>query len=358
MKETSAVMYVSAGGMILGLAWLMLFPLRRYLDRWQALDVPNERSMHTRPVTRGGGLVIVLLTLSGLLTLSLLWPVLSLRAALIYSLGALLIAIVSWIDDLRPLSNRLRFGVHLLSALIAVVGLGYWSRLSVPLVGEIGLGWLGLPLTMLWIVGLTNAYNFMDGIDGIAGSQAVVAGVAWWLLGVTSAQPLVALLGLLLAASSLGFLGHNWSPARVFMGDVGSAFLGYSFAVLPVLAATLPTDSAYPARLPLVGALVLWPFVFDTALTIVRRWRNGENIFAAHRSHLYQRLIMAGYKHPTVALLYTGMGAVGALLAYLWMTGILVSEWLVAPVVVLMAAGLYLFVTRQERGRHHLKVLG
>ena len=103
------------------------------------------------------------------------------------------------------------------------------------------LGRLGLIITFLWIVGLTNAYNFMDGIDGIAGGQAVVAGLGWAGLGYLTDQPLIGLLGLLLAASSLGFLGHNWPPARIFMGDVGSAFLGFTFAVLAVAAAQRDT---------------------------------------------------------------------------------------------------------------------
>jgi UDP-N-acetylmuramyl pentapeptide phosphotransferase/UDP-N-acetylglucosamine-1-phosphate transferase len=352
-----ALVYLSTGGLILCLAWLTLFPLQRCLDRWQAIDIPNERSSHSRPTTRGGGVIIVVLTLGSLLALSLLWPALSLGAALIYALGAALIAAVSWLDDLRSLSSRVRFGVHSVGALIALAGFGYWSRVTLPLIGELPLGWLGLPLTFFWIVGLTNAYNFMDGIDGIAGSQAVVGGLAWAAIGAAIGQPLVAALGTLVAASSLGFLGHNWSPARIFMGDVGSAFLGYSFALLPLIAAA-PRDAGYATQTPLAGLLVVWPFVFDTALTIVRRWRNGENIFAAHRSHLYQRLIIAGYSHRAVTLLYTAMAASGAIFAYLFVTTSGLIDWLVVAGVMLGAAGLHVFVARQERRRTDMKAIG
>ena len=114
----------------------------------------------------------------------------------------------------------------------------------------------------------------------------------WTFLGWSDNQPLVAALGLLLAAASLGFLGHNWPLARIFMGDVGSAFLGYTFAVLPVVAAQ------HNPRLAVAGVLLVWPFLF--------RLRHRENIFAAHRSHLYQRLVIAGYSHRTVTLLDPG----------------------------------------------------
>ncbi len=130
------------------------------------------------------------------------------------------------------------------------------------------------------------------------GGQAVIAGLGWLAMGQLVGQPLVSLVGVLVAGSSLGFLGHNWPPARIFMGDVGSAFLGFTLATLAVL------SGLADARLPFAGVLALWPFVFDTAFTLLRRWRRGENIFAAHRSHLYQRLVIAGWRHRDVTLLY------------------------------------------------------
>jgi UDP-N-acetylmuramyl pentapeptide phosphotransferase/UDP-N-acetylglucosamine-1-phosphate transferase len=167
-------------------------------------------------------------------------------------------------------------------------------------------------ITFFWVMGLINAYNFMDGIDGLAGVQAVVAGLGWALLGGIEGQILISSFGLLVAASSLGFLGHNWSPARVFMGDVGSAFLGYAFAVLPVMAI------AENPHLFLAGVLLVWPFVFDPTFTFIRRLRNGEDVFSAHRSHLYQRLVITGYSHRFVTLLYLGLNLTGLGLALLW----------------------------------------
>ncbi|MCU0494639.1 MAG: glycosyltransferase family 4 protein [Chloroflexaceae bacterium] len=305
---------IASGVLAAIIAYVGVFGLRAWAAR-RMLDIPNERSSHSRPTPRGGGLAIVVVTLAGLLLAGLLLPAWPLWALVGLLVGAALIATVSWFDDLKSLSNRLRFGVHTLAALLLIASFGFWQHVSLPLVGTLTWGWLGLPITLLWLVGLTNAYNFMDGIDGIASSQAVVAGLGWLLLGSMANQPLVAMLGLLLAAASLGFLGHNWPPARIFMGDVGSAFLGFSFAALPVIAAQ--TDS----RLALAGVLLVWPFVFDTALTFLRRWRNGENVFAAHRSHLYQRLVIAGASHRSVSCLYVALAAVGLPLALGWVSG-------------------------------------
>ena len=166
------------------------------------------------------------------------------------------------------------------------------------------------PLAFLWIVGLTNAYNFMDGIDGIAGGQAVVAGLAWALFGMIEQQTLIAMLGLLIAGSSAGFLMHNWQPARIFMGDVGSAFLGFTFASLAVM--------AWPnVRLAAAGALVVWPFVADAAFTFARRAARGERVMEAHRSHVYQRMNQRGLSHAAVSMIYTALAAIGAAAAIL-----------------------------------------
>jgi len=292
-----------------------------YMRRWAAqrmLDIPNERSSHTQPTPRGGGLLIVLVTLAGLWLAA---PFLGgsgeqAPALAAFTLGAALIAWVSWRDDLLPVSNRVRFGAHAAGALAVIVFVGFWRTVELPLLSPFALGWLGVPLTFLWLAGLTNAYNFMDGIDGLAGGQAVVAGLGWLALGQLVGLPVVSLVGVLVAGSSLGFLGHNWPPARIFMGDVGSAFLGFTLATLAVL------GGLADARLPFAGVLVLWPFVFDTTFTLLRRLRRGENIFAAHRSHLYQRLVIAGWRHRTVTLLYLGLALLGVGLALAWVGGL------------------------------------
>jgi UDP-N-acetylmuramyl pentapeptide phosphotransferase/UDP-N-acetylglucosamine-1-phosphate transferase len=333
------------GALALAFSYLGVVGLRRWAERRHMLDIPNERSSHTRPTPRGGGLAIVLVVLAGWLVALRLYSDAPAQAGLIYAAGAGLIAAVSWLDDLRSLPNRIRFGAHILGAILAIWAFGYWTDFAVPLVGSIHLGLLGLPITFIWIVGLTNAYNFMDGIDGIAGGQAVVAGSGWAVVGWLTAQPLVGIMGVLLAAASLGFLGQNWPPARIFMGDVSSAFLGYTFAVLAVAAAR------HDSRLAMVGVLFVWPFVFDTAFTLVRRLSHGENIFVAHRSHLYQRLVIAGCSHRFVTLLYIGLAAWGVIWALFWLQGIPGSAIVIVVTIPLLCLALWMFVNRRESAR-------
>ncbi|HEX2882804.1 MAG TPA: hypothetical protein VHO25_24965, partial [Polyangiaceae bacterium] len=253
----------------------------------------NERSSHRGAVPVGAGLVV--------LTVSMIaaWPVPALGAG--YLAGALLLGVVSWLDDLYAVPVAVRLVVQVLAA-GALLSLGSDFSMS-----------LSTALLVVWIVGSINAFNFMDGIDGMAGLQAVVAGVSWYLLGSRFAMSGVAQLGLILAAASGGFLLHNLSlggraTARVFLGDVGSVFLGYSFAALTVTASVQnPGGPIF-----ITGALFSWPLLFDTGFTLLRRLRRGEPLTQAHREHLYQRLVQGGLSHLHVSLAYAGLSMMGA----------------------------------------------
>ncbi|MCR4411156.1 MAG: glycosyltransferase family 4 protein [Thermoguttaceae bacterium] len=320
--------------------------VRRWAVR-HALDVPNPRSSHARPTPRGGGLAVVVAALGGWLGLGGLFPASAPWAVLLgYAVGAALVAGVSWLDDLHSLPAGPRLAAHVVAAAIAVVCLGSWETLTLPLGPTVALGNAGVVLTLAWIVGLTNAYNFMDGSDGIAGSQAVVAGVAWAALGWLGDEPLVTGLGLLLAAGSVGFLAHNWPPARVFLGDVGSVFLGYSFALMPLVALRSPTLA--PASI-LLAALPVWPFAFDAAFTFGRRLLRGEKVWAAHRTHLFQRLLVAGRSHRFVLLLYAGLAMLGGVMAVLCVRWPTPATWAALATIPLAAAGLWTLVVRVER---------
>ena len=342
---TFALQILGIAFLALVLSYLGVIGLRRWAERRQIVDVPSKRSSHTQPTLRGGGLAIVIVTLGGWFLYTRLNPELPWFSVLAYLAGAVLVGGVSWLDDLHSLPNRVRFAAHTIGAILIILGFGYWQTFSIPFFGPLYLGWFGFLITFLWIVGLTNAYNFMDGIDGIAGGQAVVAGLGWGVLGGLNGQPLTSVLGLLLATSSLGFLGHNWPPARILMGDVGSAFLGYTFAVLPTIAGV--EDS----HLILAGLLLVWPFVFDTAFTFLKRLFKGENVFAAHRSHLYQRLVIVGYSHRFVTLLYIGLALIGVILAFAWSLRVEGSAVAICLVIPLLCLGLWVFVIRQEGKR-------
>ena len=291
---------------VLSYAGVELF--RRWSLRRNLLDVPNERSSHTIPTPRGGGLIIVLISLSAYLIYSFS---VSGSFSKSYVFGAILIAAVSWLDDLVSISVVWRFLIHFIAAGIFISEAGYFSSLYIPFFQFEETGIFGVILTLVWIVWLTNAYNFMDGIDGIAGVQAVSAGIGWLLIGKILGFESTAFYGGVLAAASLGFLIHNWHPAKIFMGDVGSAFLGYSFAVLPLLAKN-ESGQAFDLQpiLLIVGILLVWLFVFDTLWTFANRLLRKEKVWQAHRSHIYQKMVINGLSHQFVTLFY---GVISAL---------------------------------------------
>jgi UDP-N-acetylmuramyl pentapeptide phosphotransferase/UDP-N-acetylglucosamine-1-phosphate transferase len=294
------------------LSCIGVYFIRRYAERRQILDHPNERSSHSMPTPRGGGLAIVILVIGTGLSFA---KEAALSHALIYLVCGLVIAYLGWRDDVHSLSPRVRFAVQGLVAVVSIYGLGYFKSVTIPLFGELGLGVAGAIITFMWIIGLTNAYNFMDGIDGIAGGVALAGGLGWMLLATNAHSPFAFGIALATAASSLGFLAHNWSPARIFMGDVASTFLGYTFAVLPLLSSDKSGDAL------MLGTLLMWTFILDASVTFFQRAFRRENVFTAHRTHLYQRLVIGGYSHAAISTLYISLTLLAGLLSYAWSWG-------------------------------------
>jgi Fuc2NAc and GlcNAc transferase len=290
-----------------------VYLIRRWAVPRQIMDTPNQRSSHSVSTPRGGGLAIVILVLGAALVYGVsaqLW-----KQTLVYVGVGGMVAWLGWRDDMHSLSPRLRLLLQASASVITILCLGHFKSITIPMLGNFPLGAAGIPITFLWILGLINAYNFMDGIDGISGGVAVAAGLGWMLLASSLANPLAYWIAFAIASSSLGFLGHNWSPARIFMGDVASTFLGFSFAVLPFMSAGQNKDTF------LLGTMVMWVFIMDAGVTFIQRLFKGENVMAAHRSHLYQRLVIGGCKHATVSLLYIFLTVLGVLLAIGWIHG-------------------------------------
>jgi UDP-N-acetylmuramyl pentapeptide phosphotransferase/UDP-N-acetylglucosamine-1-phosphate transferase len=230
---------------------------------------------------------------------------------------------MGWRDDVRSLPAAFRLIVQGLVAIASIWGMGYFKVAAVPMLGDVQLGLIGILITFLWIVGLTNAYNFMDGIDGMAGGVACSAALGWMWLSSNTETWFVFWTALAIAASSLGFLSHNWSPARVFIGDVGSTFLGYTFAVLSLVSADQGGDAL------LIGTLLMWIVIMDAFATFLGRVIGGENVLIGHRSHLFQRLVLSGYKHTTISLLYMLLTAIAGMLAFLWSQDDKVAPYLI-----------------------------
>ncbi|MBI5945850.1 MAG: glycosyltransferase family 4 protein [Chloroflexi bacterium] len=318
------------------LSYILVHLIRRRVVKGQLLDHPNDRSMHLMPTPRGGGLAIVVIVL-----VTAIWFAreTDLTHSLIYITCGVVIAWMGWRDDVQSLSHRFRFAVQGMIAVISILGMGYFKSVTIPLFGVLQLGVVGIIITFLWIVGLTNAYNFMDGIDGMAGGVAFSAGLGWMMLSSAGGQwgnPFVFWLALSIAAGSFGFLGHNWQPAKIFMGDVASTFLGYSFAVLPLLSADKGGDAL------MLGTLLMWTFIMDAGLTFINRLLKGEKVFSAHRSHLFQCLVIGGYSHAMVSSLYILLTLFAGLLSYVWARG----HQIAAPFIFLGLPLIWIFLSR------------
>jgi UDP-N-acetylmuramyl pentapeptide phosphotransferase/UDP-N-acetylglucosamine-1-phosphate transferase len=331
-----------AGGAGLTASVGLVSAAQHWAQRKTILDQPNDRSLHVRPTPRGGGIGIVVPVCFATAGVGALVP--EARAAGIWLAGVgLLVAAVGLVDDVRGLPAVTRLVAHVSAAALVLLGIGTWRTFVWPGLWSFSLGWAAVPFTFLVVVGLTNAYNFMDGVDGIAGSQGVVAGFGWIGAGYAIQDPLLAVVGAVIAMASLGFLFFNWSPASVFMGDVGSSFLGFLFAALAVYVATrLPATAT-------AGILFVWPFVFDTAFTFLRRARRRENLLCAHRSHLYQRLVLTGVSHRTVALLYGALATVGVAVGNAVVREARLASIAGAMLIGALAVGLWLAVIWRER---------
>jgi Fuc2NAc and GlcNAc transferase len=259
------------------------------------IDVPNERSSHTTPTPRGGGIAIASATLGAVIALAALGKI-ELRLLAAFVGGGAMVATVGFIDDRRPLSAGIRLAVHFAAALWALVWLEGLPPLRIAgQVFEFGIA--GYLLGALGIVWTLNLFNFMDGIDGIAASEAAFIAVAGSLLAIfTGAAMGVTAIALATGAACAGFLLWNWPPAKIFMGDVGSAFLGFTIAVLAIASARQNTVGL------LVWLLLGGVFFVDATVTFVRRLLRREPVHEAHRSHAYQWLARRWNSHRRVTI--------------------------------------------------------
>jgi UDP-N-acetylmuramyl pentapeptide phosphotransferase/UDP-N-acetylglucosamine-1-phosphate transferase len=268
---------------------------------WGFLDVPNERSSHVRVTPRGGGVAVVVAVYA-----SLYWLAARIDGTSVVLLaGAGLMALLGLLDDRFGLPVWLRFIAQVVAAAVLVSMGGSLSRLPLPQPLDLPLWPWAAPVTVLWIVVVVNAYNFMDGIDGLAGLQGLVTGA---MVSILSWSLTSSWLAAVLAGGCAAFLLFNWSPARIFLGDVGSGFLGFVFAGLPLLAPERDRSAAV-----LCVALSLWFYLSDVIYTRVKRIMKKHRWFAPHREHLYQRFAAAGSGHArTAGMLGLGAGVMSA----------------------------------------------
>lgn len=325
-----------------GLSAFLTWWLCRPGSRFYTLDHPNERSLHTSPTPRTGGIAIVavcvllgtaLLIYSGEETRRFIW----------LGIAMLLLATTSFLDDRLGLAAGGRLLVHLIVATTLLAG-GFvvdaielpGTRYALPL-------FVAAPLTLLFIAWMVNLYNFMDGMDGFAGGMAVAGFGTYALLGIVSGQYLFAGMNLIVAAAAGGFLLFNFPRARIFMGDTGSSSLGLLAAAFTMWGVQIDVFDSW------IGLLVFSPFIVDATVTLLRRFFRGEKIWQAHKAHYYQRVVQSGWGHRrTVLWAYVLMAAcaasaVAALRLSVSMQWVMIGCWIVAYL--MMALG----VRRLER---------
>ena len=313
----------------------------RYLRRRAILDRPNERSSHTAPTPRGGGIaaVIVLALVIGAILLLAETPVP--QSAIVIG-GFAALAVVSWIDDVRGLGPLPRF-----AAQFVVVGLAiyFWfTPASIAVGNNLGMpAWLvlaAIAVAWLWFI---NLFNFMDGIDGLAGVETASIGFALFALSAVTGYGFgYGIIGAAIFGAALGFLKYNWHPARIFMGDVGSVPLGFLLGWLLLTVGVNPDAPGIPA----FALIVPLYYLADASITIARRIRRGEKFWHAHREHFYQQALHAGRSHAQVAGMVAWTNLVLILLA---LAAVLYQPWPALAAAIVLTATLLALFARAKR---------
>ncbi len=283
------------------LSFVMTYFVRIWSIKRAILDIPNDRSSHTIPTPRGGGLAVAIVWF---LVISLLFLNSKIDNKLYFALlCGIPISAIGLLDDVITISPKIRLIIQIVSSILAIMILG---GLKIVEFGSINFQstFILSVIAVIGIVWFTNLFNFLDGIDGYISTEVIFICTAFFLL--TKVE-----LPLFLAAASLGFLLLNWQPAKIFMGDVGSTLLGFTIGVLAVYYQN--TGEASIAVWLLLTSL----FWFDATITLYRRWRNKESLSKAHRKHAYQRIVQSGFSHQKTVLLSLGFNLIIFGLAWL-----------------------------------------
>jgi len=301
----------------------MLTPwLRRFCERYRLFDEPSDdRRVHQRAVPRLGGIAIfisILIALSVLLLVNnLLTQALrpDLKGILVFLLCGFLVLLLGIYDDLRGANATVKFaGLAAVTVLFYALG-GRIEHLSIPFVGGVSLPpVVGFLLTMVWVVGIANAFNLIDGVDGLATGSALFSSLVLLTVSLLQGKAMVAVCALVLTGALAGFLRYNFNPASIFLGDSGSLFVGFSLAALSILGSQ-KASTAVAVAIPI---LAFGLPVVDTGVAIARRFLSGKPIFQGDREHIHHMLLQRGWSQRRVALVLYGVSAIFGLLAMLF----------------------------------------
>jgi UDP-GlcNAc:undecaprenyl-phosphate GlcNAc-1-phosphate transferase len=295
-------------------ASILLTPLVKKLAfKIGATDKPNQRKVHSRIMPRLGGLAIFLSFLIGILIINPSHEFLG-EYHLSIVIGGFIIILTGMLDDVKEISPKVKLSGQIAAAAVVVIYGGLKVEfINLPFGGIIDFGYLSIPLTMIWIIGITNAINLIDGLDGLAGGVSTIALVAIAGMSFVTGTPYVAIMALIVAASTIGFLYYNFHPAKIFMGDTGALFLGYIISVLSLLGYKNITFVSL-----IIPIIILGVPISDTFFAIIRRLVNKQPLSAPDKSHLHHCLLKSGFTHRQTVLLIYFMAALFGLAAFIF----------------------------------------
>ncbi len=288
-------------------------------------DNPNGRSSHVRVTSRAGGIGIFGGWFAGIFILAAFSGSTEATFVAIKLAGISTLAFcIGLADDKWALSPLVKFSGQVVAAGLFAWLLGPLQVAPVPFVGEVSLGLWGDGLTIIWIVGFMNVFNFMDGVNGIAAGSALTGLVAFAVITLLAGAPVAAVLAILLAIACFAFLPANLGKGRLFMGDSGSQMLSFLIAGLGIYAANATAGHASAMLMP----VIFLPFIFDVGWTLMHRFVRGQNIFTGHREHLYQLLLRQGFSHAKIAVLYMSLTAFSTAVAIFMLALSPGAQWL------------------------------
>ncbi|WP_186576589.1 MraY family glycosyltransferase [Aquibacillus kalidii] len=289
---------------------LLVYPVKKLALKIGAMDVPDHRKVHKEITPRLGGLAIFLGTFMGLLYLS---P--QHESFVSISIGAVIIILTGILDDKYQIRPVLKLGGQLAASLVIIFAGITIERITIPLFGLVELNeTFGIMLTIVWVIGISNAINLIDGLDGLASGVSTIALSSILFMAIADHRLLVIYLCVVLIASNIGFLFHNFNPATIYMGDTGSMFLGYMISVISILG-LFKNVTLFSFVIPII---VLALPIFDTLFSIVRRMLNGEGIMMPDKNHIHHQLLAAGFSHRNTVLILYGFSGIFGVLAILF----------------------------------------
>lgn len=317
---------------------LLLTPfIKKFAIKIGATDKPNERKVHKEIMPRMGGLAIYISFILGsylfIPSYIKVWTII---------VGVTIIVIIGMLDDIFCLSAKVKFIGQIIAALVPVIVGIRIDYITVPSGEVISFGILDIPITLFWIIAITNAINLIDGLDGLAAGVSCIAIITISALSLSMGSPLAPLLGVILLGSTLGFLVFNFHPAKIFMGDTGSLLLGYMISVLSIIGLT-KSAAIFSLIIPII---ILAVPIIDTTFAIIRRIIRKKPISSPDKFHLHHNLIRLGFTHrQAVILMYllSGMFSLAAILftkATIWGASVLIAMLLIFIELIVEVTGL------------------